>query len=336
MADYGLLGALGTGLNAGLDSYRLERDYAQKQKQQELEMALKNRMAKKDEVESATKAIDSLGYLPKGLVSAEVEEQFNSAGSAGPSTPGQFFSVLPDQSGNYNQPQGMLGKRGRDAERQAREDTLKGIDKGYAAEYDPSGKVRLVKTGLSEKGQLDLDKSKQDFTNSKLEEKAKIKALNESKEAPLVAAGFGKRMIQAENDFNSLVDSGYNRAARMEEVKGYLPDMAKSQELKRQEQAELNFVNALLRKESGAAVAPSEFDKYAKQYFPRAGDGPEVLAQKKANRAQAIENLKAAAGEAWDKVKSIKTETKAPPITTPDGKQWVKNPDGTLTEKKGK
>jgi hypothetical protein len=65
------------------------------------------------------------------------------------------------------------------------------------------------------------------------------------------------------------------------------------------ENAQRTFVNAILRRESGAAVSAAEFDNYGKQYFPMPGDGPEVIAQKAQDRRLAIEGLKTAAGSAY-------------------------------------
>ena len=49
-------------------------------------------------------------------------------------------------------------------------------------------------------------------------------------------------------------------------------------------QAKRDFINAVLRKESGAAIAASEFDNADKQYFPQPGDSQQVIDQKRANR----------------------------------------------------
>lgn len=57
------------------------------------------------------------------------------------------------------------------------------------------------------------------------------------------------------------------------------------------EQAQRDFVNATLRRESGAAISPTEFDSARKQYFPQVGDSPEVIAQKKANRELAVRGM---------------------------------------------
>jgi hypothetical protein len=57
------------------------------------------------------------------------------------------------------------------------------------------------------------------------------------------------------------------------------------------EQAKRDFINAQLRRESGAAISPSEFESADKQYFPVPGDKPEVIRQKEANRRASIEAL---------------------------------------------
>ena len=66
----------------------------------------------------------------------------------------------------------------------------------------------------------------------------------------------------------------------------------------RAEQAQRDFVNAVLRQESGAAIASSEFDNAKKQYFPQPGDSKEVIAQKARNRKIAIQGFKNSAGSA--------------------------------------
>ena len=61
-------------------------------------------------------------------------------------------------------------------------------------------------------------------------------------------------------------------------------------------QAERDFLNAVLRRESGAVISPSEFDMGNKQYFPQPGDSPQVLAQKKTNRDLFIKGMARSAG----------------------------------------
>ncbi len=57
------------------------------------------------------------------------------------------------------------------------------------------------------------------------------------------------------------------------------------------DQAQRDFVNAVLRRESGAAISESEFQNARKQYLPQPGDGKVVLDQKAANRKLAIQSL---------------------------------------------
>jgi hypothetical protein len=68
------------------------------------------------------------------------------------------------------------------------------------------------------------------------------------------------------------------------------------------EQAQRNFVNAVLRQESGAVISEQEFENAKKQYFPQPGDKPEVIKKKRENRMLAIQGFKRIAGPAWDGV----------------------------------
>lgn len=62
------------------------------------------------------------------------------------------------------------------------------------------------------------------------------------------------------------------------------------------EQAQRNFINAVLRRESGAVISPAEFENANTQYFAQPNDKPGMLKQKAENRKTAIEGLKQAAG----------------------------------------
>ena len=70
-----------------------------------------------------------------------------------------------------------------------------------------------------------------------------------------------------------------------------VPYLFKSDEYKQIEQAQRDFVNAVLREESGAAIAESEFENAIKQYFPQPGDTAEVVRQKQINRQQQFEKI---------------------------------------------
>jgi hypothetical protein len=62
------------------------------------------------------------------------------------------------------------------------------------------------------------------------------------------------------------------------------------------DQAKQNFITAVLRKESGAAIGASEFKTEDEKYFPQAGDTDKVIAQKQAARELAIKAMGIQAG----------------------------------------
>lgn len=57
------------------------------------------------------------------------------------------------------------------------------------------------------------------------------------------------------------------------------------------EQAQRDFINAVLRRESGAVISDSEFRNARRQYFPQPGDSESTIKQKADNRRQAIEGM---------------------------------------------
>ncbi|AZS78797.1 hypothetical protein ELS24_10280 [Achromobacter spanius] len=56
-------------------------------------------------------------------------------------------------------------------------------------------------------------------------------------------------------------------------------------------QAKRDFINAVLRKESGAVISPDEFANAEQQYFPQSGDTDEVIEQKARNRDLAARGI---------------------------------------------
>jgi hypothetical protein len=64
-----------------------------------------------------------------------------------------------------------------------------------------------------------------------------------------------------------------------------------SAEQQRVMQAKRDFMTAALRRESGASIAPSEFDVFDKTYFPQIGDKPGAIADKAALRKRAIDGV---------------------------------------------
>lgn len=112
------------------------------------------------------------------------------------------------------------------------------------------------------------------------------------------AAAFGARLEQS----GAIIDEIGEQFTDFFQT-GAFPSAFQSADRQRFDQAKRNFTNAILRRESGAAISPSEFDSADLQYFPQVGDGADVLAQKKQNRQTALAALKTEAGEAFTQLK---------------------------------
>lgn len=68
--------------------------------------------------------------------------------------------------------------------------------------------------------------------------------------------------------------------------------------------AEKQFLAAVLRKESGAAISQGEYDSYGAQFFARPGDDAATLEQKARNREVAIRGLRVQAGHGAGQIDS--------------------------------
>lgn len=137
-------------------------------------------------------------------------------------------------------------------------------------------------------------------------------------QAQYTASGFASRVVQAKE----VIDENSTKIMKLAPwdyaFQRKLPNMLQGPAIQKQLQAERNFVNAVLRRESGAAISPTEFESAEKQYFPMPGDTKEVLAQKKLNRDLTSANLINESGTAyqiqktpssfWSKVDNVSTQ----------------------------
>jgi hypothetical protein len=65
-----------------------------------------------------------------------------------------------------------------------------------------------------------------------------------------------------------------------------------SNERQKAEQSGREFINAILRKDSGAALTDPEIAEYGRTYLPQPGDGDDVLKQKAVARTRALQAIK--------------------------------------------
>lgn len=72
----------------------------------------------------------------------------------------------------------------------------------------------------------------------------------------------------------------------------------KGEDYRQAEQTGREILAVILRKDTGAAVTPSEMDSYGKMYLAQPGDDPATIQQKAAGRRKAIEGLKMGLGTA--------------------------------------
>lgn len=110
---------------------------------------------------------------------------------------------------------------------------------------------------------------------------------------------FGKRMQQADEILATyektgglkplaenipLIGDAYSRV-----MPSFL--MGASEDQMKYAQAKRDFINAILRKESGAVIGEDEFANAEKQYFPQRGDSEAVIKQKAKNRQLAYNTI---------------------------------------------
>jgi hypothetical protein len=125
------------------------------------------------------------------------------------------------------------------------------------------------------------------------------------------AASYADRIAQAEDIFEGKYDekegkrtgglasegtSFWNQNAKSVPLVGNFMVTPKFQQF---DQAQRNFINATLRRESGAVISNDEFDNARRQYLPQPGDDADTLAQKAENRRVVFEGMAREAGPSF-------------------------------------
>jgi len=123
-------------------------------------------------------------------------------------------------------------------------------------------------------------------------------------ESQAKAKSFADRMSQSQSIIDNLEakaiageDGGYHPGQFQIDR---LPERAKTESRKSYEQAQRTFINAALRRESGAVISPEEAEEAAKQYFPQSGDSVELLKQKQKAREIITRNMQLEGAPAGD------------------------------------
>jgi hypothetical protein len=154
----------------------------------------------------------------------------------------------------------------------------------------PDGKPIAIPPGLDAA-------ARKVFMNEVARNNAKA-AGGELTEAQAKSTLYASKMELAEKTLKPLEGQGTSIVGKI--TSGVpLGNYAQSADYQKYKQASSNFITALLRQESGAAISKSEFERYDKEYMPQPGDSSEVLAQKTEARRIAIEGMKKGAGPGY-------------------------------------
>lgn len=209
-------------------------------------------------------------------------------------TPGQDFTGAPPVVAPKKHAITVLGPHGEPIEKLVTEEELaKGIP-GYRAPVQnpqrdrfniqqitrPDGTTGLVRvnmdTGEVSEAQLPNGAGSGHATDT---QRLSAAYLDRTKASDVTAAGFEKALSALGPQFNVR-----------------LPNMLKSEDGQRYKQAKDEFINAALRRESGAAIQPSEYARFDNIYFVTPGDTAATIRQKQVARQRVIDGFKVAAG----------------------------------------
>lgn len=183
----------------------------------------------------------------------------------------------------------------------------------------PDGNLRYKKGGPNDP---DTPKSKGNLTDTQ------AKALQ-----------FGSRM-QASGEILDRLAAGGTTTSVPGSRDSNIINALTSDDQQQLNQAKRDFVNAVLRRESGAAISEGEFQNAEKQYFPQIGSKPGEVEQKRANRELAMRGILAEVPDAQRRVAEVrglpppptKAASAADVASLPSGATFV-GPDGKTRRK---
>lgn len=247
-----------------------------------------------------------------------------------------------------NQARAVKDQSGLDSLRAEAESMVPGAGAKLPAQYSPEGMKSVIDTAMTSYQQMQMQFNKEtdqrDF-GYKVEKDNQQMAFNQQKELTdeqWRRANFDQRNVAIEaTRINKPMTEGQGkanlfsqRASAADEIMNGIGDKINvigltaasaipggnflmSEDQQKISQAQRDFVNSILRTESGAVISDQEFSNAQKQYFPQPGDGPEVIKQKGQNRKLAIKGLSEMAGpnaptnqgEAQGQQQSVRTQT---------------------------
>lgn len=110
------------------------------------------------------------------------------------------------------------------------------------------------------------------------------------------SAGYADRMQDVEGIMVSVSEEGAGFLGRFLEERGQLGNLLQRSAYQEFAQGRRNWINANLRRESGAVISEKEFSEADEQYFPVPGDSAKVIEQKRQNRMTVMRTMARSSG----------------------------------------
>lgn len=152
--------------------------------------------------------------------------------------------------------------------------------------------------------QLKIQQNALDAAEARADKKASAAAEKSLTESQGKVATFATRIEDAEKDMKDLGDMGFNPSGVLGTIQRNIWSPIAGEKGQRYEQAKANFINATLRRESGASIRDEEFMKAEKQYFPTLNDSKGTIEQKKRNREAVLAGFKSESGPGYNRIKN--------------------------------
>lgn len=151
-------------------------------------------------------------------------------------------------------------------------------------------------------------------------------AAKDPTEGQAKARGFYQRMMEAEKVLSSPsakeMPSGAEAIAEsIPFVGNYAANVARDGGRQVYKQAQMDWVRAKLRKESGATIGKEEEENEYRTYFPMPGDSPEMIAQKAQARRTAMDSMTSETGKGFKGSEAPKARSKS--FKLDDGKSVI-------------
>ena len=146
--------------------------------------------------------------------------------------------------------------------------------------------------------------------------------------AQSTVGGYATRVEQAEPTIQGLEKKIQNMNFVNFETQIRLPAALQNSDVQQYMQVARNFINAVLRRESGAVISDTEFSNAYNQYLPKPGDTSATLALKRQNRATILSSYGKAAGSAYSPLAETGVGGKEPDFTKMTDEElvdWIKN-----------